>query len=63
MRFTSIHMILTLVTRMDLEFVQMDIKIVFLHRELNEVIFMVQPKGFVSKGHENKFWQLKWSIY
>jgi len=32
---------------MDLELVQMDVKTTFLHKELDEVIFMDQSEGFV----------------
>ena len=45
-RFASIHTILALVTRMDLELVQVNVKATFLHGELDEVIFMDQPEGF-----------------
>jgi len=48
---------------MDLELVPMNIKIVFFHGELDEVIFMDQPDVFVSKGHERKVCWLKLSIY
>jgi hypothetical protein len=32
----------------------MDIKTTFLNEELEEVIYMTQPDGFVVKGHEDK---------
>ena len=53
--FASIHTILALVARMNLEFIQMDIKIVFLHWELDEVIFMDQTEDFLSKVTSAKF--------
>ena len=58
-RFASISTILALVARMDLELVQMDVKKAFLHRELDDIIFMDQLKGFVSKDHECKVGRLK----
>jgi len=39
-RFASIHKILVLVTRMDLELVQINVKIAFLHGEHERVIFI-----------------------
>lgn len=43
-RFTSIHMILTIVVHMDLELHQMDVKTTFFNRELDEEIYMLQPR-------------------
>ena len=41
----------------------MDVEATFHHEELDEMIFMGQPEGFVSKGHEHKVWRFKLSIY
>ena len=41
----------------------MNIKTAFLNRELDEEIYMDQPIGFVTKGHEHKVCKLKQSIY
>ena len=56
-------MILALVTRMDLELVQMNVKTAFLHGELDEVISMDELEGFMSEDHERKVCRLKQSIY
>ena len=62
-RFMSIHLILAIVARMDLELYQMNVKIDFLNGELDEDIYMNQPLSFELKGHERKVCKLKRSIY
>ena len=62
-RFASIRTILTLVARMDLKFLQMDVKMTFLHGEPAEMIFMDNLEGFESKGQERKVCRLNRSIY
>jgi hypothetical protein len=62
-RITSVRLILDIVAHMDLELYQMDVRTVFLNRELNEEIYMDQPLGFETKGQERKVCKLKRSIY
>ena len=62
-RHTSIRAVLTLVTHQDLELEQLDGKTAFLHGNLEEEIFMVQPKGFKKPGVENLVCRLKKSLY
>ena len=50
----SIRLLLALVTHLDLEFFQIDIKTAFLNRNLEEEICMDQSIGFVSKSQEDK---------
>ena len=59
----SIRVILGLVASLDLELEQLDVKSVFLHDDLEEEIYMVQPEGFVAKGKEHMVCKLKKSIY
>jgi hypothetical protein len=47
----------------DYELEQLDVKIAFLHGELEEVIYMDQPEGFVVPGKENLVCRLKKSLY
>ena len=42
---------------------QMDVKTAFLNGELDEEIYMDQPKGFIADGQENKVWRLIKSLY
>ena len=62
-RIASIHLLLALVAHLDLELIQMDVKIAFLNGSLEEEIYMDQSLGFVSKGQEDKVCRLKRSIY
>ena len=63
MKHTSIRALLALVALFDLELEQMDVKIAFLHGELQEEIFMAQPEDFVVEGKENHICLLKKSLY
>ena len=47
-RITSIGILIAIVALNDLEIHHMDVKIAFLNGELNEEIYMEQPKGFAS---------------
>ena len=42
---------------------QMDVATAFLNGELKDEVYMKQPEGFVTKGHEHLFCRLKRSIY
>ena len=44
---------------MDLEVEQLDVKIAFLHEDLEEVIYMQQLEGFVEKDQENLVCRLR----
>ena len=41
----------------------MDVKLAYLHRVLDEEIYMEQPEGFITKGEENKVCRLVRSLY
>ena len=48
----SFIIIMALVAHYDLELHQMDVKTTFLNGDLEENIYMAQPKGFVMEGKE-----------
>ena len=60
---TSIRTILSLVVVEDLHLEQLDVKTTFLHGDLEEEIYMQQPKGYEVKGKENLVCMLKKSLY
>ena len=41
----------------------MDVKIVFLNRNLEEEVYMIQPEGYTSKEFPEKVFRLQRSIY
>ena len=48
---------------LNLEVEQLDVKTAFLHGDLDEEIYMEQPKGFEAKGKEQLVCKLKKSLY
>ena len=53
-KHTSIRVLLAFVTKYNLKLKQVDVKTAFLHVNLDEIILMVQPEGFVKKSDEGK---------
>ena len=62
-KMTSIQTVLSISASMDLEVEQLDVKTAFLHGDLEEEIYMQQPKGFVEEGKENLVCRLRKSLY
>ena len=59
----SFSIIMALVAHYNLELHQMDVKTTFLNGDLEESVYMAQPKGFVMEGKERLGCRLKKSIY
>ncbi|GKB96266.1 F-box domain containing protein [Tanacetum coccineum] len=57
-RITSIRMVLAITALRNLEVHQMDIKMTFLNRDLEYVLYTNQPEGFVDPGLESKVCRL-----
>ena len=53
-KLVFVHIVLALLVFPDLELQQLDVKTTFLHGDLDEEIYMEQPKGFVQL-HKGKF--------
>jgi hypothetical protein len=51
-KLTSIRFILSIIFYFDFDVEQMDVKIIFLHGDLEEEIYMKKPYGFVVKGNK-----------
>ncbi|KAA0066633.1 hypothetical protein E6C27_scaffold979G00520 [Cucumis melo var. makuwa] len=62
-RHSSIRLILTIDIHFNMFIEQMDVTTTFLHGELEEVIYMAQPKGYEVKGKEHRVCRLYKSIY
>lgn len=62
-KFTIIRILLSLLTQFDLLVEQMDVKISFLHGNLDEKIYMLKLEGFIKNGNENLVWLLNKSLY
>ena len=62
-KHSSIRILLALVAQFDLELAQLDVKIAFLHGDLEDEIDMSQPHGFKVAGMENWACKLKKSLY
>ena len=63
MKLTTINSVLSIVTSDDLHLEQLNIKIAFLHGDLEEDIYIVQPQGYISSGEERLVCKLKKSLY
>ncbi|GJZ85465.1 zinc finger, CCHC-type containing protein, partial [Tanacetum coccineum] len=62
-RITTIRLLLTLAAIHNLVIYQMDVKTTFLNSDLDEEVYMKQPKGFVMPGNEHKVCKLVKSLY
>jgi len=62
-RFESVQAVIALAVSRGMKLHQMDIKTAFLNGELNEEVYMSQPKGFVENGKEDFVCCLRKSIY
>jgi hypothetical protein len=62
-RLTTIRVVLAMCAIFDLHLEQLDVKTAFLHGELEEEIYMLQPEGFAETGKENLVCKLNKSLY
>ena len=62
-RLTTIRVVLAMCAAFDLHLEQLDVKTAFLHGELEEEIYMLQPVGFEEKGKEDLVCRLTKSLY
>ncbi|KAH9669265.1 hypothetical protein KPL70_021724 [Citrus sinensis] len=62
-RLTTFRIVLAMCATFDLHLEQLDVKTAFLHGELEEEIYMLQPEGFAETGNENLVCRLNKSLY
>ena len=62
-KINSIRMVLAIVASRNLEVHQMDVKAAFLNGNLNEEIYIEQPKGFSTLRQEKKVCKLVKALY
>ncbi|KAK9200365.1 hypothetical protein WN944_015562 [Citrus x changshan-huyou] len=62
-RLTTVRIVLAMYATFDLHLEQLDVKTAFLHGELEEEIYMLQPEGFAETGKENLVCRLNKSLY
>ena len=62
-KLTTVRLVLSIIVAKDLHLEKFDVKMTFLHGELEEDIYMVQPEGFLSRGRKDIVCKLKRSLY
>ena len=62
-KMSTIRLVLGMVAAENLHLEQLDVKTAFLHGDLEEDIYMIQPEGFVVQGQENLVCKLRKSLY
>ena len=63
MKMSKIRLVLGMVVAKNLHLEQLDVKTTFLHGDLEEDIYMIQPEGFIVQGQENLVYKLRKSLY
>ena len=62
-KHSYIRILLALVTQYDYELDQVDVKIAFLHGDLEAKIYMIQPLGFRAVGRDKLICKLQKLLY
>jgi len=62
-RLDTIRLVTAFVVQKGWAIYQLDVKSAFLHGELNEEVFVEQPRGYEKKGNEQKVYKLKRALY
>ncbi|KAG8484180.1 hypothetical protein CXB51_022958 [Gossypium anomalum] len=62
-RFEMVRIVLTLATQLQWLVYQFNVKSAFLNKDLQEEVYVAQPKGFIEKGNETKVNKLKKALY
>ncbi|RVX10461.1 Retrovirus-related Pol polyprotein from transposon TNT 1-94 [Vitis vinifera] len=62
-KMSTIRLVLGMVAAENLHLEQLDVKTTFLHGDLEEDLYMIQPEGFIVQGQENLVCKLRKSLY
>ena len=62
-KMSIIRLVLGMVVVENLHLEQLDVKTAFLHGDLEEDLYMIQPEGFIVQGQENLVCKLRKSLY
>ncbi|RVW84844.1 Retrovirus-related Pol polyprotein from transposon TNT 1-94 [Vitis vinifera] len=62
-KMSTIRLVLGMVAAENLHLEQLDVKTAFLHGDLEEDLYMIQPEGFIVQGQENLVYKLRKSLY
>ena len=62
-KLTFVRVLMSLATTFGLEIEHMDVKTTFFHGDLEEDIYMKNPKGFTVKGEKELVWKLNKYIH
>ncbi|RVW85369.1 Retrovirus-related Pol polyprotein from transposon TNT 1-94 [Vitis vinifera] len=62
-KMSTIRLVLGMVAVENLHLEQLDVKTAFLHGDLEEDLYMIQPEGFIVQGQENLVCKLRKSLY
>ncbi|RVW13214.1 Retrovirus-related Pol polyprotein from transposon TNT 1-94 [Vitis vinifera] len=63
MKMSTIRLVLGMVVAENLHLEQLDVKTTFLHGDLEEDLYMIQPEGFIVQGQENLVCKLRKRLY
>ena len=63
MKMSTIRLVQGMVAAENLHLEQLDVKTTFLHGDLEEDLYMIQPEGFIVQGQENLVYKLRKSLY
>lgn len=62
-RYSSIRTLLAIAVEYNMDIQHLDVKTAFLNGDIQEIVYMEQPEGFIMKGSENKVFKLKKAVY
>ena len=60
---STIRLVLGMVATKNLHLEQLDVKTTFLHGDLEEDLYIIQPEGFIVQEQENLVCKLRKSLY